>query len=74
MFQFNRSAIEVAEILQALLKRAKIWRCFFSVSREPQNADSRDSFALLRPRHERPPDRRAYQAANKFPTPHVDPR
>ena len=52
MFQLNRSAIEVAEILQALLERVQIWRFFFGVSRVPQNADSRHSFALLRPRLE----------------------
>jgi hypothetical protein len=40
----------------------------------PQNADSRDSFALLRRRDERPSYRRANQAANKFTTPHVNPR
>src|SRR6516165_829810 len=70
MFQLNRLAIDVAEILQALLERAQIWRFFFGVSRVPQNADSRDAFALLRPHRERPPDRRTNQAANKFPTPH----
>src|SRR5215813_8825253 len=73
MFQLNRSAIEVAEILQALLERAQIWRFFFGVSRVPQNADSRDSFALLRPHCERPRDRRANQTANKFATPHATP-
>jgi hypothetical protein len=67
-------AIEVGEILQALLERAQIWRFFFGVSRVPQNADSRDSFALLRPCHERPRDRRANQAANKLATPHAIPR
>ena len=54
MFQLNRSPIEVAEILQALLERAQIWRFFFGVSRVPQNADSRDSIALLRPYRKRP--------------------
>jgi hypothetical protein len=28
MFQLNRSAFEVAEILQALLERAQMWRFF----------------------------------------------
>src|SRR6516164_5980258 len=70
MFQLNRSAIEVAEILQALLERAQMWRFFFGVSRVPQNTDSRDSFALLRPHRERPRDRRADQTADKFATPH----
>jgi hypothetical protein len=41
VFQLNRSAIEVAEILQALLEPAQIWRFFFGVSRVPQNADTR---------------------------------
>jgi hypothetical protein len=74
MFQLNRSAIEVAEILQALLESMQIWRFFFGVSRVPQNADSRDSFALLRPCRERPRGRRANQAANEFATSHVNPR
>jgi hypothetical protein len=39
-------AIEVAEILQALLKQAQIRRFFFGTSRVPQKADSGDSFAL----------------------------
>src|SRR5262249_46885101 len=39
-----------------------------------EHADLPHALARLRPRRERPRDRRANQAANKFATPHMDPR